>query len=111
MTDSQRLTLRATEIRSRLNEIGGLEGDDYTDAIRAESNTLTTEYREVDTKLRAAIVAEDIPEVRNAVDAEALEYRELVRRADLGLMVSQIVQHRAPDGAGRELQEHHGLAG
>ena len=43
MTKSQALQLRASEIRTRLTEIAGLEGDALTDEIRGECDTLTTE--------------------------------------------------------------------
>ena len=39
MTAVQTLELRSSAIRSRLNQINGLEGDAYTDEIRAESDT------------------------------------------------------------------------
>ena len=56
MTDAQRLELRASEIRSRLNELGGSE--DLDDDGRAEIDKLTTEYRSVEARRRALIVAE-----------------------------------------------------
>ena len=40
MTNAQKLEVRASEIRQRLNEISGLEGDKLTDEIRSESDTL-----------------------------------------------------------------------
>ena len=58
MKDSQRLQLRASEIRTRLAEIAGLADDALTDEIRSESDKLTTEYRDTETKHRAALVAE-----------------------------------------------------
>ena len=53
MLDSQRLQIRISEIRSRLNEISGLEGEAFTEEIRQESDKLTTEFREVETKFRS----------------------------------------------------------
>ena len=44
MTNAQRITLRLSEVRSRLNEIAGLEGDAFTPEIRGESEKLTNEY-------------------------------------------------------------------
>ena len=69
MTKSQKLTVRASEIRQRLNEIAGLEGDALTDEVRAEEATLTTEYRDTEVRLRAATIAEGDP-------AETRETRE-----------------------------------
>ena len=44
MTNLQKITLRLSEVRSRLNEVAGLEGDALTDEIRGEAETLQTEY-------------------------------------------------------------------
>ena len=75
MTNSQRLTLRASEIRQRLNEIAGLDGDALTDEIRAESARLGTEYADVETRRRAAIIAEDVETRKTATEPDA-EHRE-----------------------------------
>ena len=61
MTNMQKLTLRLSEVRSRLNEISILEGDALTDEIRTETDTLTTEYADLEVRHRAAIVADDEP--------------------------------------------------
>ena len=58
MTNAQKHAMRCSEIRQRLNEISGLEGDAFTDEVRSESDTLSTEYRDVETKYRAALVSE-----------------------------------------------------
>ena len=58
MTNAQKLALRLSEVRQRLNEIAALEGDDFTDEVRAEADRLTAEYRDKETQHRAAIVAE-----------------------------------------------------
>ncbi len=47
MTTLQKLRLRLSQVRQRLNEISGLEGDAFTDEIRAEAETLQTEYRDL----------------------------------------------------------------
>ena len=59
MLNSQRLQLKISEIRSRLNEISGLEGEAFTEEVRQESDKLTQEFREVETKYRASVVLED----------------------------------------------------
>ena len=108
MTNSQKLTIRASEIRSRLNEIAGMSDDTLTDEIRAESDKLTTEYRDTETKLRAAIAAEPDPETRPD-DAEDRELRALVDRADVGAVFVAALNHGATEGATRELQDHCGI--
>ena len=108
MTNSQKLTIRASEIRQRLNEVGGMSDDELTDEIRQESDKLTDEYRNVETQLRAAIAAEPDPETRTDA-AEDRELRALVDRADVGAVFVAALNHGATDGATRELQEHCGL--
>ena len=56
MTNVQKLTVRASEIRARLSEIA--EIPEMTDEHRGELTTLRTEYRDTEGKLQAAIVAE-----------------------------------------------------
>ena len=59
MTDAQKLALRASEIRTRLAELAGIE--EITDEQRAEIGTLRVEYATVETRAQAAIVAADEP--------------------------------------------------
>ena len=70
-------------------------------------DTLTTEYADTETKLRAAIVADDGTQHRGAADdAEARELAELTGRASLGRILAGVVEHRQADGAEAELQSH-----
>ena len=64
MTKAQKLSLRLSEIRQRLNEIAGFDGDDLTDEIRSESDKLTREFRDSETQYRAAVTAESEDEER-----------------------------------------------
>ena len=116
MTNSQKLQLRASEIRQRLNEIAGLESDALTDEIRSESDTLATEYRDTETQLRAAIIAEDgerqAAELRldpDAADAETRAFRDLQGRASLGRYLAGFADGDQLSGAEKELAEHRGL--
>ena len=105
MTNAQKLTIRASEIRQRLNEIAGLEGDALTDEIRQESDNLTTEFRDVETKLRAAIAAEPDAKVETTdanLDAEARERLELRGRASFGGYLLAALQGRVAGGAEAE---------
>ena len=113
MTESQRLTVRASEIRQRLNEIAGLEGDALTDEIRAEGDTLNTEYRDVETKLRAAVVAEDQPagEHRDdTMDAETRAFVQVRNRTRLGRYFEAFLDQTPLTGAEAEVNEHRGLS-
>ena len=114
MTRSQTHALRLSEVRQRLNEISGLEGDAFTDEIRQESDKLTTEYRDTETKYRAALVADGDDAAAAASlfaggSAEHRAYRELVGRADVGAIFEAVVEHRATSGAESEIQQHHKL--
>lgn len=106
MTNAQRLEIRASEIRQRLNEIAGLEGDDFTDEIRAESEKLQTEYRDVETKRRAAIVAEGETETETTKetdgDAEARERAELREKVSVVDYIDAAGKGRDVSGAAGE---------
>ena len=117
MTDSQRLAVRASEIRSRLAEIAGLADDALTDEIRSESDRLTTEYRDTETRHRAALVAESA-ELRDAEtrgdldgpDAETRALMDLQGRASFGRYLTGFANQEQLSGAERELAEHRGLS-
>ena len=117
MVESQKLTLRASEIRTRLSEIAGLPDDGLTDEIRTETDTLTTEYQNVETRLRAAMVAEDADrqaaELRGGgddADAETRALRSLQGRASLGRYLQGFAHQEQLQGAERELAETRGLS-
>ena len=104
MTNAQRITLRLSEVRSRLNEIAGLEGDAFTPEIRGESEKLTNEYGDLETRHRAAIIADGDTATRAANDGEGREIRQLVEKASLGVFLSGAAHGRDVDGAERELR-------
>ena len=90
MTPKQKIELRTSEVRSRLNEISGLEGDDLTDEVRAEAATLTTEYRDLEVRHRAAIIGEGEAEAEavgafadGSTDQDGAEVRSLLGRVSL----------------------------
>ena len=110
MTNAQRLTVRSSEIRARLNEISAL--DDLTDEQRSELESLTTEYRDVEAKLRAAIVAEEGEAETRAnagPDAEARERLELRSRASLTTYLTAALSGRQLDGPEAELRSAAGI--
>ena len=115
MTNGQTLALRCSEIRQRLNTISGLEGDAFTDEVRQESDKLTTEFRDTETRYRAALVSEgDDAHLAGSQfgaggSAEDRAYRELCGKADIGAIFEAAVEHRATSGAESEIQKHHKL--
>lgn len=114
MTPRQKLELRMSEVRQRLNEISGLEGDAFTDEVRAEADTLTAEYRDLETRHRAAIVANPGEDGITTADGETPEDRERVElrqrcRATNWLLAA--VAGRTLSGAEAELAAETGLEG
>ena len=116
MLESQKLTLRASEIRQRLNEIAGLADDAVTPEIRGECDKLTEEYGTVETRTRAAIIAEDgerkAAETRGGAedaDAETRALRDLQGRASFGRFLRHFADGERLTGPEKELAEHRGL--
>ena len=115
MLKSQPLALRLSEIAGRLNDITDLEGDAYTEEIRAEETKLKDESRSTRTRYNTALEAEG--DDATAAGAQFTPgtvkdraYRELVGRANVGSVIEAAVEHRQTVGADAELQQHHGLA-
>ena len=101
MTNVQKLQLRLSEIRQRLNELSALDspGDEH----RTEMDTLTGEYRAKETQWRAAVVAEaDEPE-RRTDDGEGAERRALEGRVELRQYLHAAANGAPLDGAEAEL--------
>ena len=110
MTNSQKLALRLSEIRQRLNEIGGLTGDAFTDEIRSESETLQTEFKDTEIRWRSAEIAESTVEPQ-AAGSEERELQTLIQGASVGRIFENIIEHRSSDGREAEVQAHFKLGG
>ena len=87
MTTSQRLAIRASEIRGRLAELAGVDALD--DETRGELEKLRNEYTDVETRSQAAILSEaaDPPiETRHKEegDAEGREMRSIIDQVQRG---------------------------
>ena len=84
-----------SEVRTRLNSISMLEGEALTKEISAESETLQSEYKELEVRNRAAIVAEnDDTEIVKTEDAEIRELKKLTAKSNIGDIFSAAVEHR-----------------
>ena len=82
MRESQRIVLRAGEIRTRLSELAGIS--ELTDDHRGEIDTLRNEYGDVERRASAGTIAEDLTaEVRSA-GSEDREMRALIEGASVG---------------------------
>ena len=108
MTRKQKLELRASEIRTRLAELGGL--DEHTDETRSEMDKLRNEYGDTERNIGALTVAADEPETIEK-RSEDRELDALIADSSLGTIFGNIIEHRATDGREAELQKHYGLAG
>ena len=112
MTRSQKLTVRLSEIRQKLNELLGVE--DRSDDQSAELETLTAEAQRLEPELRAAIVAEGDPaETRTDTteDAEDRERRELRERSGLHRYIGAALSGSVLDGAEPEYAAAEGCPG
>ena len=115
MLASQKLALELSTKRQKINELMQIEAE-LTDEQRGELQTLTDEYPPLETRWRAACVAED--GAGDAGDAgahqqtaEERELSELVERASVGDVFAAAVSHRHTRGATAELQQHLGIEG
>ena len=98
MTAAQTLELRSSAIRSRLNQINGLAADAYSDEIRAESDALTSEYTDVETRHRAAMV----------IESDETAKRELAYQNG---STPESARATGVDRAGERWRDHHGRDG
>ena len=117
MLNSQIIQLRISEVRSRLNEIAGFEGDIFTDEIRTENDGLRTEFRDLETRYQSALIGEDDDRINapavpvaglSVADRERLELRG---RVSIGSYIAAALSGRNVQGAEAELQQLAGVAG
>lgn len=120
MLQSQKLTVRASEIRTRLNEIAGLPDDAMNDDVVKETDKLNGEYQHVEARLRAAITAE-AAETREAEaerakgapaddgDPELRELRDLQGKASIARYLRAFHDGVQLAGAEKELCEARSL--
>lgn len=94
MLQSQKIQLRQSEIRQRLNTIAGMAADQVTDEIRTESTGLRKELDGKETEFRAAVEAEETETRQRAGqyggDGEAAEFRALCGKVRLGRYLGEI---------------------
>ena len=107
MTNLQRLELRASEIRSRLNELSGIETGELTTEHRSEMDTLSAEYADVERQKRAAILAGDVPETPEPEPkgGERREISSLIERAEIASYLRAAASGNPVSGVERELRQ------
>ena len=111
MTVTQRIQIRQSEIRQRLNELASPEAES-TDETRSEIDTLMAEISSLEVKLRAAITAEQEEiEARNDGNPETSDPRldDLRQRATVSEYIRQAINGQPLDGACRELNDALGI--
>ena len=112
MTNAQKVALRLSKVRERLNEISGLEAADFSDEIRTEAGTLQAEYSDLEIRHRAAIVAEPPETVtEGAEDGEAVEIRKLRPQAKLADSIVAAITGKPVAGASGEYADAMGCPG
>ncbi len=103
MTESQRITVRLSECRQRLNDL--LQVETRSEDEQSELERLTGDVQKLEPELRAAIAAEPDPETIPAgapADPETRERLELRSRATLGGFLLSALQGRLPGGVEAE---------
>ena len=109
MTPTQKVALKISETRERLNVL--LNKEDRSAEETGELDTLTAAMKGLEIEARAAIAAEPNFVELPAGDGESKELRELAGMADLGVIMTNVVEHRAAEGREKEIQDHFKLAG
>ena len=104
MTPTQKIQLRMSELRQKINDMPEIRVDD-ADKL-AERQKLVDEVQAQEVELRAAIEADDAANTTS----ESREWSDLSGKFDLGEMFSNVVEHRASAGAIAEVQSERGLA-
>ena len=102
MTLSQRLSIKASEQRSRLAELAELA--ELTDEQRAELGTLGATHQDTESQLRASIAADDAatPPGDPVIDSEVRERIELRAKTGIGDFLAAAVGGAAVTGAAAE---------
>ena len=105
MTVLQKLKLRLSEIRSKLNELSGV--DSPTAEQLSEVDALSKEYQEKETQYRAAVIAEGEKAQGKEFqdDAEGAEVRTLKSKVTLTNYVEAASSGSALTGPEAELNE------
>ena len=106
MTLVQKLQIERAELSNKLNsdrfvEIRSTDADSESRIVEAKG--LRDQLHTVNERLVEAIKAEDTP------SPETREWAALSGKFDLGQMFTQVVEHRASDGAIAEVQRERGL--
>ena len=112
MTNSQKLALRLSELRQKLNALSAK--DELTEAEQDEMRSLSGAYPKLEERHRAAIISESTEEAAaldEDGDGEDRERRELRSRSRLAKYVSAALDGLPVQGAEAELSAAAGCPG
>ena len=109
MTPTQKVALKISETRERLNVL--LNKEDRTSEETSELDSLTGTMKGLEIEARAAIAAEDTFVELPAGTTEDKELREMLDKASIGMIMENLVEQRGSTGVEREIQDHYELAG
>ena len=107
MTVKTQLEVRRSEVRTKLAELAASEEDDARDEIRQ----LSTEYQDLEARLSAIAISEDVDEEGVAeerdeeIDAEGDEINTILGKVRLSRYVERAAKGGSLDGAEAELND------
>ena len=104
MTKSQKLALRLSEIRQKLNELSGFDSDALTDEQRSEMTKLSDEYPRTETEWRAASIAESAAAETRRETGEGAEFRRLEAQTEIRHFLAEAATGVAVDGVAAEFR-------
>ena len=109
MTEKQKVEVRLSEVKKGLNELGSKP--ELTDEDRTQFEVLKKEYGDLEVRYQALTISEGEPEKRETKGTPAERERtELEARCNVGSIFASVMEHRATEGAERELQTELGLS-
>ena len=112
MTPAQKIQIRLSECRQRLNELLAIDLAERNSAQDLELETLTAEVSRREPELRAALAAEPDPQetITKTGDPESRERAEIRSRTGLADFLSAAASGREVSGAAREYSDAVGCA-
>lgn len=111
MTPLLTVQLKQSKARTALSEHLAIAEDQRGEDWAGELSKRTEAVASLEREYQAALLLEDQPAERREQAPEEREWRDLVRRANVGEMVDCIIAHAAYTGANEEVRSQLGLDG
>ena len=105
MTRLQKVQMRQSELKQKLNDMLDTEIEKRSETYTDDMAKITNELRAVETELQAAIFADDSTTETRDDDGEGRELREILALSSVGEYLDGIANDRPVEGAGRELRQ------